>query len=51
MLVPLIAEFIGWTAAIASGGVFSLISAVLWLYTRADQQMSSSELNGVEVTA
>jgi predicted MFS family arabinose efflux permease len=51
MLVPFIAEFIGWTAAIASGAVFSLIAAVLWLYTRADQPMSSSELDGVEVTA
>jgi ACS family glucarate transporter-like MFS transporter len=39
LLVPFIAEFFGWPAAMASGAGFALIGAVLWLFIRADQPM------------
>jgi hypothetical protein len=39
LLVPFIAEFFSWPAAMASGAGFALIGAVLWLFIRADQPM------------
>ena len=39
LLVPFIAGMFGWTAAIATGTLFALIGAVLWLFIRADRQM------------
>jgi ACS family glucarate transporter-like MFS transporter len=36
MLVPAIAGSFGWTAAVASGAVFSLAAAALWFGVRAD---------------
>ena len=39
ILVPWLAQFFGWTFAIASGGIFALVGAVLFLFVRADEQM------------
>ncbi len=39
ILVPWLAQFFGWTFAIASGGIFALIGAVLFLFVRPDEQM------------
>ena len=36
MLVPVIAASFGWTAAVASGAVCSLVAAALWFGIRAD---------------
>ena len=41
MLVPLIAQSFGWTAAVASGAVFSLVAAALWLGVRPDLTLQS----------
>ena len=37
IFVPWFAQSHGWTVAIASGGLFALIGAVLFLFVRADQ--------------
>ena len=39
ILVPFFAQSFGWTIAIASGGVFALIGAVLLLFVRADRPL------------
>ena len=39
LMVPLFAEVFGWEAAMASGAVFALVSAGLWLFIRADRPM------------
>jgi len=39
MLVPFIATLFGWTTAMASGAVFALIAAGLWLFVHADEPM------------
>ncbi len=41
MLVPFIAGLFGWPAAIASGTIFALVGALLWLYIRADEPMGA----------
>ena len=41
MLVPVIAGAFGWTTAVASGAVFSLVGAALWLGVRADVSLQS----------
>ncbi len=40
VLVPWMALAFGWTFAIASGAVFSLLSAVLILFVRPDRQIA-----------
>ena len=37
ILVPWLAQSYGWTFAIASGGIFAFIGAVLFLFVRADR--------------
>jgi hypothetical protein len=37
MLVPVTAATFGWTAAIATGSVFAVAGAVLWLFIRGDE--------------
>jgi hypothetical protein len=37
LAVPLIVERFGWPAALASGSVFALAAAALWLVTATDQ--------------
>jgi ACS family glucarate transporter-like MFS transporter len=39
MLVPVIANLLGWEAAIMTGSVFAIIGAVLWIFIRADKPM------------
>ena len=38
-MVPAIAGWFGWQAAIASGSVFAFVGAFLWLFIRADEPM------------
>ena len=38
-LVPVTAASFGWTAAIATGSIFAIIGAVLWLFIRGDEEM------------
>ncbi len=42
LLVPLTAEALGWTWAVASGAGMALLAAVLWLWIRADRAMTAS---------
>jgi hypothetical protein len=37
LLVPLIAERVGWPAALATASLFALGGALLWLGIRADR--------------
>jgi ACS family glucarate transporter-like MFS transporter len=39
LLVPITAEAFGWVPALATGSVFAIIGAVLWLFVRADKSM------------
>jgi hypothetical protein len=41
MLVPAIAGSFGWTTAVASGAVCSLLGAALWFGVRADVSLQS----------
>ena len=41
MLVPFVAGAFGWTTAVASGAIFSLVAAALWLGVRPDLTMQS----------
>ena len=38
-MVPLLKDEFGWFVALASGSVFAVIGAVLWLFIRADRAM------------
>jgi ACS family glucarate transporter-like MFS transporter len=40
VMVPFIAAWLGWSAAIISGSLFALIGALLWLFIRADEPMA-----------
>jgi len=42
LLVPLVAEWLGWTWAVASGAGMALLGAALWLWIRADRPMTAS---------
>jgi ACS family glucarate transporter-like MFS transporter len=39
LLVPLVAESLGWVAALATGSLFALLGALLWLFIRADEPL------------
>ncbi len=39
MLVPFTALQFGWVTAVATGSIFALIGALLWLFVRADRPM------------
>jgi hypothetical protein len=39
IIVPRLGETYNWTVAIASGGLFALVGAVLFLYVRVDRPM------------
>lgn len=39
MLVPVTAGLYGWSVAMATGSVFAIIGALLWLFIRADEPM------------
>jgi ACS family glucarate transporter-like MFS transporter len=40
MLVPVTANLLGWPAAMVTGSVVMVIGALLWIFIRADEQMS-----------
>ncbi|MEJ2128899.1 MAG: MFS transporter [Woeseiaceae bacterium] len=40
MMVPFIAGWLGWSAAIISGSLFAFVGALLWLFIRADEPMT-----------
>ncbi len=40
LLVPLIAQHLGWTTAIVMGTLFAFTSAALWLFIRADRPVA-----------
>ena len=42
IMVPAIAGWLGWPAAIISGSVFALVGALLWLFIRADEPMAGA---------
>lgn len=39
MLVPVTAGYFGWSAAMATGSIFAITGALLWLFIRADEPM------------
>jgi len=39
MLVPVMANWWGWPAAMATGSVLAIIGALLWIFIRADEPM------------
>ena len=41
VLVPLIAKHFGWPAAIASGSIFTIVGALLWLLVRSDRMIET----------
>jgi ACS family glucarate transporter-like MFS transporter len=41
VLVPVLAGKVGWTVAVASGGIFALVAALLWLGVRPDLALQS----------
>jgi ACS family glucarate transporter-like MFS transporter len=43
VLVPITAKYFGWPVAVASGSVFALIAAILWLFVRSDVPMLEGE--------
>jgi ACS family glucarate transporter-like MFS transporter len=42
MLVPVTAGLLGWPAAIATGSLFAIVGALLWILIRADEPMGAS---------
>jgi ACS family glucarate transporter-like MFS transporter len=40
LLVPIMAEAFGWVPALATGSVFAIFGAGLWLFVRADKPMA-----------
>lgn len=41
LLVPIIADSLGWVAALATGSVFAVIGIILWLFIRADRPLGA----------
>jgi ACS family glucarate transporter-like MFS transporter len=44
LLVPLTAKYFGWIAALATGSVFALAGAILWLFIRCDIPMATESV-------
>ena len=42
VMVPVIAGWLGWPAAIASGSLFAFVGAGLWFFVRADEPMAET---------
>lgn len=42
LMVPFIAAWLGWPAALVSGSLFALFGAFLWLFIRADEPMAEA---------
>lgn len=43
MLVPVIAGMLGWPVAIATGSLFAIVGALLWIFIRADEPMGAAQ--------
>jgi ACS family glucarate transporter-like MFS transporter len=41
MLVPVTANLLGWPAAMATGSVFAIVGALLWIFINADEPMAA----------
>lgn len=41
ILVPLVAQRLGWVAALSTGAIFAVVGALLWLWVRADVPMGT----------
>lgn len=39
-LIPVLVERVGWLAALATGSLFALLGAVLWLWIRTDRELA-----------
>jgi ACS family glucarate transporter-like MFS transporter len=46
LLVPMTAQALGWSWAIASGAIVALVGAALWIWIRGDQAMSVDAPSG-----
>ena len=44
LMVPFISAAFGWTAALASGALFAIVGAFLWLFVRTDEPMGEAHL-------
>ena len=42
LMVPAIAVWLGWPAAIATGSIFAFVGALLWIFIRADEPMDET---------
>jgi ACS family glucarate transporter-like MFS transporter len=42
LMVPFIAGWLGWSAAIISGSLFAIVGALLWLFIRADEPIAET---------
>ncbi len=51
LLVPITAEAMGWVPALATGSVFAVLGALIWLFVRADQPMVPVSGDGLSTTA
>lgn len=43
VLVPLVARYFGWVAALGTGSLFALVGVGLWFVIRADEPISATE--------
>jgi ACS family glucarate transporter-like MFS transporter len=46
LLVPFVAETVGWVPALATGSLFAIVGALAWLGIRADQPMAEKISQG-----
>jgi ACS family glucarate transporter-like MFS transporter len=48
LLVPFMVKTLGWGAALATGSLFALIAAVLWIWIRADEPLAFADRSLLE---
>ena len=48
LVVPLIVKTLGWGPALATGSIFALIAAVLWIWIRADEPLAFADRSLLE---
>jgi len=46
LLVPLIVKTLGWGPALATGSIFALVAALLWIWIRADELLGAETRTG-----
>jgi cyanate permease len=42
LLVPVLVDRVGWSAAVAGGAGFAFVAAAIWLVTAADRKMADA---------